>query len=439
MSAKALDALEQLLAWRLDLAHVDPASTLSYVSGGNARFGAGLPVFLRAVSGHRDTGFTDCPGTALYNLLTGVAGEVARIGLPKLYAPTVTGTVPGTVRFRARLSAALPWTVDVYDAVGNAVASSAGLGTNVDWSWDATSALPGSYSYSIRSDPSVTPVFGPIGGGAAALGIAGLAVDPETVSPNADEVSDLTTITYTLSEPANVTVRLRDGLGAEVATVAAKSWKRAGEHAIRFDPALLSDGVFQLEVTANATGARQASASTQLTVTRTLGAVLAARRAFSPNADGRADRIGIRFQLAAPAQVRLRILKQGKWVATPFTGPLEAGPRTIEWDGAKRIGRLLDGEYEAVVEATDAVATATIAVPFSADTRQPKVRILNRNPLKLWVSEPAAVTLRFGVRKLVYEAPATGEALVPNAPRLGLVRAVAWDPAGNKSIPASKR
>ena len=95
VSAKALDALEQLLAWRLDLAHVDPASTLSYVSGGNARFGAGLPVFLRAVSGHRDTGFTDCPGTALYNLLTGVAGEVARIGLPKLYAPTVTGTVPG--------------------------------------------------------------------------------------------------------------------------------------------------------------------------------------------------------------------------------------------------------------------------------------------------------------------------------------------------------
>ena len=78
-------------------------------------------------------------------------------------------------------------------------------------------------------------------------------------------------------------------------------------------------------------------------------------------------------------------------------------------------------------------------VPFTSDTRQPKVRILNRSPLKLWVSEPAAVTLRFGTRKLVYDALAAGEALVPNAPRLGLVRAVAWDPAGNKSIPASKR
>ena len=68
VSAKARDSLARLLAWRLDLAHVDPASTLSFISGGNARFPAGLPVFLRTVSGHRDTGFTDCPGTALYNL-----------------------------------------------------------------------------------------------------------------------------------------------------------------------------------------------------------------------------------------------------------------------------------------------------------------------------------------------------------------------------------
>ena len=64
VAQKARDALAALLAWRLDIAHVDPASTLSFISGGNARFPAGLPVFLRTVSGHRDTGFTDCPGNA---------------------------------------------------------------------------------------------------------------------------------------------------------------------------------------------------------------------------------------------------------------------------------------------------------------------------------------------------------------------------------------
>jgi hypothetical protein len=435
----ARDSLAALLAWRLDIAHVDPASTLSFISGGNARFGAGLPVFLRTVSGHRDTGFTDCPGNALYGLLTQLAGDASRRGLPKLYSPVVTGSVPGQVRFRARLSAALPWTVEVQDATGSPVASSAGLGSNVDWTWDASLHAPGTYSYAISSEESVTPALGTIGGGEGPFSVAGLAADPETVSPNDDDIADETTITYTLSTPANVTVKLRDDLGAEVASVAAKSWKRAGEHAIRFDPAALPDGIFQIELFATATGGRQATVTTQLAVSRTLGDVRAARLAFSPNADGRADRIAFRFALAGPAQVRLRILKQGKWVATPFAGPLEPGVRQVEWDGAKRVGRLLDGTYEAVVEATDAIATSSVAVPFAADTRQPKIRILQRSPLRVWVSEPARLTLRFGTRSLVHDALAAGESRVPNAPRLGLVRAVAWDAAGNKSIPVSKR
>ena len=442
VAAKARDSLAKLLAWRLDIAHVDPATTLSFISGGNARFPAGLPVFLRTVSGHRDTGFTDCPGTALYNLLTTITGDVATIGLPKLYAPVVMGTVPGTVQFRARLSSALPWTVDVYDAVGNAYASTSGLGPTVDWTWDATLAPPGSYSYLIRSEDNVTPAAGAIGGaagGAVAFTVTGVAADPETVTPNADTVADQTTLTYTLSEPGNVTVTLRDASGAEAAKIANKAWKRAGEHAIRFDPVALPDGIFQVEVSASATGGRQATAATQIAVSRTLGKVTAARLAFSPNADGRADRIGFNFQLAAPAEIRLRILKQGKWVATPFRGPLEPGAQKVEWDGAKRVGRLLDGEYEAVVEAIDAFATTTVAVPFSADTHAPKVKILQRSPLKLWLSEPATVTLRFGARRLVHPALAIGQTNVLTAPKLGLVRAVAWDAAGNKSRPASRR
>ena len=439
VAPKARDALATLLAWRLDVAHVDPATTLSFVSGGNARFAAGLPVFLRTVSGHRDTGFTDCPGNALYNLLTELAGDASRRGLPKLYSPLVTGAVPGTVRFRAWLSAALPWTVEVYDAAGSPVGSSAGLGPSVDWTWDATLLPPGSYSYAISSEESVTPALGALDGGETALSVAGFAADPETVSPNEDDIADETTITYTLTSAANVTVKVRDDFGAEVATVADKAWKRPGEHALRFDPAVLPDGIFHIELYASATGSRQATATTQLAVSRTLGGVRAARLAFSPNADGRADRIAFRFELTGPAQVRLRILKQGKWVATAFTGPLDKGVRQVEWDGAKRVGRLLDGTYDAVVEATDAVTTTTVAVAFTADTRRPRIKIVQRFPLRLWVSEPARLTLRFGTRRLVHEALASGEARVSNAPKRGIVRAVAWDAAGNMSSPASKR
>ena len=292
-------ALANLLAWRLDVAHVDPATTL-FISGGNARYGPGLPVFLRTVSGHRDTGFTDCPGTALYNLLTGLAGDVSRLGLPKLYAPSATGTVPGPVRFAPPVG-------------GSALGSRRlrrgrercrlehGAGANVDWTWDATSALPGIYSYAIRSAASVRAAFGPIGGVASTLGISGLAADPETVSPNADGSADLTTITYTLTDAANVTVTLKDATGADVAVVQPKSEARR-EHAIRPDPVAPADGIFRIELAAAATGGRQASASSSWrSRARSARSPRRARRSprtatASPTGSGpvRADRCGRR-------------------------------------------------------------------------------------------------------------------------------------------------
>ena len=105
------DALVKLLAWRLDVGHVDPRSTVPFVSGGNGKFPAGRTVNLRAISGHRDTYLTACPGNAAYRLLPAIATRVAQTGLPKLYTPIVSGALGGPVRFTARLSSALPWTV----------------------------------------------------------------------------------------------------------------------------------------------------------------------------------------------------------------------------------------------------------------------------------------------------------------------------------------
>ena len=83
------DALVKLLAWRLDVAHVDPLSRVVYLSGGNAKFKAGRSVTLRAISGHRDTGPSECPGNDAYALLPAIAKRVSLTGLPKLYSPTV--------------------------------------------------------------------------------------------------------------------------------------------------------------------------------------------------------------------------------------------------------------------------------------------------------------------------------------------------------------
>ena len=444
VAAKTRDALARLLAWRLDLAHVDPLSTLSVPSGGNKRFPSGLPVFLRAVSGHRDTGFTDCPGTALYALLNTVAGEVSGIGVPKLYAPSVTGTPPGPVRFRARLSGPLPWTIEVSDSAGAVVATGSGSGSTVDWTWDASLALArkGAYTYAVRAGADVLPARGRIGGAPAApdamLELSGLAADPETVTPNGDGVADVSTLTYTLSAEANLVVTVLDGARAPVRTLL-RAWKRAAEHTLAFDAADLPDGLYTLSFEARATAGRVATAEVQVAVTRTLGEVGLTRAAFSPNGDGRADIVGFRFALSTPADVRLRVLRQGVWVVTPLQARLPAGRQTVTWNGKKRIGKLLDGAYVAELEATDGVATARVALPFVADTRAPTVRIVKRQPLRLWVSEPVTLTVRAGGRSVTHVAAAAGETLVPNASRKGGVRAVAWDAAGNRSVPVSRR
>src|ERR671924_360715 len=88
-SAAERAALVRLLAWRLDVAHVDPVSNAPFVSAGNPKFKKGIPIFLRAVSGHRDTGYTSCPGARMYGQLGGFARGAAATGLPELYTPEI--------------------------------------------------------------------------------------------------------------------------------------------------------------------------------------------------------------------------------------------------------------------------------------------------------------------------------------------------------------
>ena len=223
-------ALARLLAWRLDVAHLDPLTMLTHASGGNPRFANGLPVFLRAISGHRDTGFTSCPGGALYARLPTLAGQVGALGLPKLYEPRVTGAVGRTVRIRARLSASLPWRVAITDGAGLEVASGAGVGAAVDWSWDATLAPKGAYRWRIDGGPNVLGASGVLGGTMAPspLALTNVAAQPEAISPNADGQADTTTLSYTLSAPATVSISVLDTVGSDLGYLVKPVRKQAG-------------------------------------------------------------------------------------------------------------------------------------------------------------------------------------------------------------------
>src|SRR3989475_4634970 len=422
--ALARTALANLLAWRLDIAHVDPKSTLTWVSGGNARFASGVPVFIRAVSGHRDTGFTTCPGAALYAQLDAIARQAESAGLPKLYAPSVRGALGGQVRFQARLSEPLPWTVTITDATGNVVASGTGTSQDIDWTWDAATVLQGSYTWTIAAGDTVVPAVGTLGAKPVALAISSATALPRTITPNGDGQTDSSVISYALSAPVTVTATLRGPDGGDLSVLFSQQ-KRPGKQSFRFAATGIADGNYEIVLSAN-DGRTTVTSVVPVLVDRTVRG-FTTTAAISPNGDGVADELMLSFELTRNASVRLDIAQAGKTLAPVYSGYLPVGPQTAAWSPTG----LKDGKYAAVLTATNEVGTVVHIVLFRIDTVAPELRALSFRGLRFRVSEAATVRLTLN-GKLVTRAVRAG-VFSFHAARVRSVRIVAQDAAGNVS------
>ena len=366
----AEDALARLIAWRLDVAHVEPLSSVTWVSYGNPRFRVGVPVLLRAVSGHRDTGFTACPGAGIYARLAAIAAEAERIGRPKLYDPAARGRIGGLVRFSGRLSTALPWTVSVTSG-GALVARGSGSGTNVAWTWNAAGRRPGRYVWTIEAGPSVRPASGVIGGSQAGPPpppppplVRGLGVFPRALSPNGDGYSDTGTAGYTLTTAATVTATVLDTSGTVVATIAQDVAQPAGRNTLLLDPGSLSDGAYTLILVARTADGRSGTARAAFVVDRVLGSVAALPAVFTPNGDGVDDTITFSFELAGTALVTVEVRQAGGLVAMVFQGTLGPGPYSVAWDGHSGNELAEPGTYQVVVRAADDLGESAQSATF---------------------------------------------------------------------------
>ena len=426
----AQTALVNLLAWRLDIAHVNPTSEVMVTSGGNAKYPAGTPVLLRAVSGHRDTGFTTCPGNALYARLNAIAARVAATGLPKLYSPSVTGSLGGLVRFRATLTSALPWTVTVNDSTGETVASGSGTGTAVDWTWDATQAVQGKYTWTISAGDTVQPATGTIGSAPVPLQIKSVSAKPPSISPNGDGVADQTTVSYTLTAAATVTATLARTDGTVVATLFSER-RSAGKSTFTVDADNVPDGHYLIVLDAVA-GKTNVTADVPLLVDRTIAKLVVSPAAISPNGDGRNDTLTISFQLAAPAAVRVSISQASKTVADVFDGTLSPGPQSYVWNGTSSGQRARDGVYAAVVTTTTELGATQHSVLFRIDTVRPTLRAISFRRLIFNVSEAARITLVVNGRRYVRTVRAGTFSFRVGRP-VRRASVVAVDAAGNVS------
>ena len=419
-------ALVSLIAWRLDFAHVDPLSSVVRISAGNPRYPPGRAVTLKAISGHRDVYPTSCPGASLYSQLPSIRTAVSRAGLPKLYSPAVTGALGGPVRFTGRLSASVTWTVTVRDATGGVAASGTGTGARVDWTWDASAAPTGRYTWAI-SAPQMRPATGAIGTAPAPLSLQQLRVAPTIVSPNGDGRGDEAKVSYRLSTTATVTAIVRDVLDRTVATIFSGR-RAAGKQDLSWSPDAIADGWYKLTLTASA-GGKQAQTSTRFWVDRTLGASAVSSTAFSPNGDGQLDAVRLSFSLLNPAHVDVRVQRNYQIVATLLQQDFNPGPQRLSWDG----GGLPDGRYTVTVSATDSLLTVAQTVPVRIDRKPPSLRLVSLASLTFRVGEPGRLVLAVNGR---WRRVAVRRAGLVHVRYRGTVRGVtayAVDLAGNKS------
>jgi hypothetical protein len=430
------DALVDLLAWRLDIAHVDPLSTVVYTSGGNLKFRRGKNVILRAISGHRDTGPSECPGARAYVLLPGIAKRVSVTGLPKLYSPAVTGVLGGPVRFQARLSSPLPWTVTIVDQLKRTVATGAGTGRLVDWTWSSLVAGKGLFTWTIDS-PGALAATGTLGIGkplpapAPTLSLTNLAATPSVITPNADGSADVMTVSFTLGTAALVTAQVLDATGAPMLTLVNEQ-RTAGDNSFDWGAHVLVDGRYRIVVTAK-TGTKSVTKTADVVVDRTLTGLQAMPMVISPNGDGVNDGTTLSFALAQNVPVRLDIVQAGVIVGSPFQGQLGIGPQTLAWNGSGFGAPLFDGTYQATITVTDQLGDVQLAVPITIDDTPPKLTLADKATLKFTLDEPATVTLLVNQKTRIVLGEPKGTFRIPFEGTVAQVSAEAQDLAGNLS------
>jgi flagellar hook assembly protein FlgD len=450
ISSAARAALVRLLAWRLDVAHVDPLAGVTWVSGGNPEYPAGTQVKLRTIAGHRDTGPTTCPGNALYSQLPSIRKSVGALGLPKLYDPEVSGSLGGLVWVTGRLSSALSWSVTIRAGDGSIVATGTGSGTTVNWTWDATAFPYGTYTYTVAAGSNLRPWTAPVPG-PPLLAVRRVRVSPAVLTPNGDGLDETTSVSFGLTAAAVVTADVLNGSGTLVRRLANARSFGAGRHSLSWagrdgSGALVPDGNYSVEISAQSPG-QSDSSSRAIVVDRTLGFLALAPERFSPNGDGRLDTDGVTFKLARAARVRVLVLQRDARIATLRSGTdLTPGSKAFAWDGKTGLGnRAADGKYRIRVEATTTLGTRILSKHVWVDTRAPVVRIVRaaagsrRTTVTIALGESGLLKVRFGTTPAVVLNASAGTHVLSHWGVFRRVRATARDVAENLSPVAEAR
>ncbi len=414
----AMTSLKRLLAWKLDVHHINPVAKAEMVCYATQKYTEGSTVTFNVISGHRNANYTACPGDAFYALLPAVRKTVGGMGLPKIYNVKVTRTVisPNGDDFRDGLtlsfvgSEVLDWTLQVKAADGTVVRTKTGRGQYVSTDWggmsDAGTVVPdGPYRMVVSAtSPQGTAraaTMEVVVDTAAPVPVE-CAMGSQFFSPNGDAFIDTARLKFKCAEPVVMRVSVLDEAGTLLIKLV--GWKSVGttrvtvpwDGKIPVDDVLkrAPEGAYQVKLEVRDPAGNTGVTVLPVRLDLTVGYLTPAPPSFSPNGDAVKDETLLGFTLTRPATTRALILLDGVVVRTLELGELAAGVHGVTWDGLDDAGLALASEvYRARVEAVGALGASTVAKNVTLDRTKPRITA----PLTAAVTLGSTVRMRYSV------------------------------------------
>ena len=424
-ASKQVQALDTLLAWRLDVGHIDPKSRVTLTSEGNERFAKGKTVSFPAIFAHRDAGSTDCPGDGVYSKMAQIRASVATAGNLKVLDPTLTPpaiAVPfKPIRFRARLTKSSAWRVLVLTTGGATVARFEGSGTSVDATWNGAvlggGALPRTDLLRWRIEAGTAraaeggfdgSVAG--GGGGASGPTATAAVDTVAAGPPALVGAGIGKVAWRQVRAATVQVLVMTAAGDPVVILRGAAPLAVGSYELfwngkRADGSAVPSGHYKYVIRSQLPGAPLETASVNVDLRHQAGA-FAVTPAISPNGDGLVDFAAMSYTRDEPGDAQIRLFRAGVLVKNlALLYDQAPGPFTYRWTGRG----VPDGVYKVQLLVAGAGGALDFQLPIVIDTRAPtikRVSVRKINRLRdvmatVRMSEAATVQVKRGSKVLI--------------------------------------
>jgi putative cell wall-binding protein len=171
-TAAAISRLIEVLAWKMDIHHIDAEAKATLTSGGasSSRYAQGTEVTVPTIIGHDSLSNTACPGSNVLGQIGWIRQQVRAMQEPMFVQPSVSpstldvptraGAAMEQVRFAADLKPAGQWTLQITDGKGEIVESTSGSGAELSHTWRPPPS-PEVYAY-VLSSPGRRPVTGEI-------------------------------------------------------------------------------------------------------------------------------------------------------------------------------------------------------------------------------------------------------------------------------------